>query len=296
MDPRIRTHAEIIVDHSTRIESGDNVVVSMPAAAEDLAVALHEVLGDRGANPVYVNNSERAARAYLRASGADAFETPSHQLALFEAADAFVIARGGANVSEQSDVTPETNAAYRRAMRPVLDERLGKRWCLTQFPSAGHAQLAGMSTEAYENFVWDAVTLDWDEQRDHQAQMVEIMDGADGVTETVVYGVEIPGTNGRAGMACARLDTEPEQFDWQNLANYLKQELPPYAIPIFIRVTSSPMQTTGTFKHQKTDLKKEGYDLSQQNDPVYAWLPGEAYYQPFTPEKQKAVENNEYRF
>jgi aminopeptidase len=181
MDPRIRTHAEIIVDHSTRIESGDNVVVNMPAAAEDLAVALHEVLGDRGANPVYVNNSERAARAYLRASDADAFETPSHQLALFEEADAFVIARGGENVSEQSDVTPETNAAYRRAMRPVLDERLGKRWCLTQFPSSGHAQLAGMSSEAYENFVWDAVTLDWDEQREHQAQMVEILDGADEV-------------------------------------------------------------------------------------------------------------------
>jgi aminopeptidase len=69
-------------------------------------------------------------------------------------------------------------------MRPVLDERLGKRWCLTQFPSSGHAQLAGMSTEAYENFVWDAVTLDWDTQREHQAQMVEVLDGADEVRIT----------------------------------------------------------------------------------------------------------------
>jgi len=181
MDPRIRTHAETIVDHSTRIESGDNVVISMPAAAEDLAVALHEALGDRGANPVFLNNSERVARAYLRASDEETFETPSHQLALFEEADAFVIARGGENVSEQSDVSPDTNAAYRRAMRPVLDERLTKRWCLTQYPSSGHAQLAGMSTEGYENFVWDAVTLDWEAQREHQAQMVDILDGADEV-------------------------------------------------------------------------------------------------------------------
>ncbi|MFB6108055.1 MAG: aminopeptidase, partial [Haloplanus sp.] len=179
MDPRIRTHAETIVDHSTRVEAGDNVVISMPAEAEDLAVALHEAVGDRGANPVYLNNEERATRAYLRA--AEEFETPSHQLALYEETDVFVIARGGANVSEQSDVNPETNAAYRRALRPVLDERLEKRWCLTQFPSSGHAQLAGMSTEAYENFVWDAVTLDWDAQREHQAQMVEILDGADEV-------------------------------------------------------------------------------------------------------------------
>ncbi|WP_435067845.1 aminopeptidase [Haloplanus sp. C73] len=181
MDPRIRTHAETIVDHSTGIESGDNVVISMPAVAEDLAVALHELLGDRGANPVFLNNSDRAARAYLRASDEDAFETPSHQLALYEAADAFIIARGGENVSEQGDVEPDTNAAYRRAMRPVLDERLEKRWCLTQYPSSGHAQLAGMSTEGYENFVWDAVTLDWEAQREHQAQMVDILDGADEV-------------------------------------------------------------------------------------------------------------------
>jgi aminopeptidase len=181
MDPRIRTHAEVIVDHSTRIESGDNVVISMPAVAEDLAVALHELLGDRGANPVYLNNSERASRAFLRASDNENFETPAHQLALFEEADAFVIARGGPNVSEQGDVSPETNAAYRRAVRPVLDERLEKRWCLTQYPSSGHAQLAGMSTEAYENFVWDAVTLDWEAQRDHQARMVDILDGADEV-------------------------------------------------------------------------------------------------------------------
>jgi aminopeptidase len=180
MDPRVRTHAEIIADHSADIQSGDDVVISMPAAAGDLAVALHEVIGDRGANPLYLHNSERASRAYLRAADAE-FETPDHQLALYEAADVFVIARGGANVSEQSDVSPETNAAYRRAMRPVLDERLGKRWCLTQYPSSGHAQLAGMSTEAYEEFVWDAVTLDWEAQREHQARMVDILDGADEV-------------------------------------------------------------------------------------------------------------------
>jgi aminopeptidase len=181
MDPRIRTHAEVIVDHSTRVEPGDDVVIAMPAEAEELAVALHEALGDRGANPIYLNNSERASRAFLRASDEEAFETPAHQLALYEAADVFIIARGGTNVSEQSDVNPETNAAYRRAMRPVLDERLTKRWCLTQYPSSGHAQLAGMSTEAYEDFVHDAVTLDWDAQREHQARMVDILDGADEV-------------------------------------------------------------------------------------------------------------------
>jgi len=169
----------VIAEHSAGIEAGDMVVIAMPAAAEDLAVALHEVCGDRGATPVYLNNSDRASRAFLRAAGDGGdpeFETPAHHLALHEAADTFVIARGGANVTETSDVAPETNAAWRRAYEPVQRERLSKTWCLTQFPTAGHAQLAGMSTEAYEQFVWDAVTTDWDAQREHQAQMKEILD------------------------------------------------------------------------------------------------------------------------
>jgi aminopeptidase len=176
MDPRIREHAQVIVEHSTDVQPGDNVVVALPAVAEDLGVALHELIGDRGANPVFLHNSERADRAYLRA--ADEFDTPAHQLALYEETDVVILARGGLNPSEQSDVDPATNAAYRRALQPVQQERLSKRWCLTQYPTPGHAQLAGMSTEAYENFVWDAVSLDWDVQREHQQQLVDILNDA----------------------------------------------------------------------------------------------------------------------
>ena len=182
MDPRIRDHAETIVEHSVSLEAGDNVVIQLPPAAEDLATALYELCGDIGANPVWLAYSDRPSRAYLLA--ADDFETPQHQLAFYEQTDAFIIARGGSNVTETSDVPPEANAAHRRAMKPVQTERLSKRWCLTQFPTSGHAQLAGMSTEAYENFVWDAVSLDWDKQRAFQAQMVEILDPADEVRIT----------------------------------------------------------------------------------------------------------------
>jgi aminopeptidase len=137
------------------------------------------LLADRSATPLFLHHSERAQRAYQR--NADEFATPDHEKAMYEAADAVVIARGGDNAVEKSDVPPEKEAAYRRAHRPVQQERLSKRWCLTQFPGSGHAQLAGMSTEAYENFVWDAVTLDWEAQREFQAQLVDILDDADEV-------------------------------------------------------------------------------------------------------------------
>ncbi|MFC7009073.1 aminopeptidase [Halalkalicoccus salilacus] len=179
MDPRIREHAEIVVDHSTDVGAGDNVVISAPAVASDLAVALHEVIGDRGANPIYLNADDRAKRAFLRAR--EEFDTPSHERALMEETDVFVHLRSSENATETSDVQPETTAAYSVAQQPIREERLSKRWCLTQFPAPANAQLAGMSTEAYENFVWDAVNKDWDEQREHQKQLVEILDPADEV-------------------------------------------------------------------------------------------------------------------
>src|SRR5699024_480218 len=76
------------------------------------------------------------------------------------------------------DVAPEKNAARGAAMKPLSDEVMKKRWCGTQFPTAGNAQDAEMSTEAYEAFVYDAMLKDWDAQREHQEQMVEILDPA----------------------------------------------------------------------------------------------------------------------
>lgn len=178
MDPRIRQHAKVIANHSVDIQPGENVVIKAPVVAEDLAVALHEVVGDIGAIPVYETQSDRAERAYLRAAGADGVETAEHGVALYEDADVIIRMRGDSNVTEQSDIAPETMAAHKKAQKPVQQTILSKRWCLTQFPSPSYAQIAEMSTEEYEDFVWNAVNKDWEAQREHQQQMVEILDPA----------------------------------------------------------------------------------------------------------------------
>ncbi|WP_254545390.1 aminopeptidase [Halomarina pelagica] len=178
MDPRIREHAEIVVSHSTDVQPGDLVVVAAPAVAEDLVVALHEAIGDVGATPVFLGKSDRAERAYLRAVDEDDLRTPEHLQALYERADRVIRVRAKENATETSDVPTETNAAHSRAYQPVQETVLGKRWCLTQFPTPAGAQLAETSTAAYENFVWDAINRDWDAQREFQANMVERLDAA----------------------------------------------------------------------------------------------------------------------
>ncbi|WP_458188900.1 aminopeptidase [Haladaptatus sp. NG-WS-4] len=182
MDSRIREHAEIVVDHSLDVERGDAVVVRAPTPADDLAVALSELLGERGAFPlVTAGRRDRKQAAFLGAIDPSDVETPDHERALFEAADAIVHVRAYENASDMSDVDAETHAAYNQAYQPVQQEILSKPWCLTQHPSPGSAQLAEMSTSTYEEFVYGAMNKDWDEQREFQEQMVEILDAADEV-------------------------------------------------------------------------------------------------------------------
>ncbi len=86
--------------------------------------------------------------------------------------------RANENATETADVDPETESARSQARQSVLDERLSTQWCLTQHPTPANAQLAELSTEAYESFVYDAVNKDWAAQRDQQQQMVELLDPA----------------------------------------------------------------------------------------------------------------------
>jgi aminopeptidase len=177
MDSRIREHAQIIAGHSTSIGAGDNVVIDADPIADDLVTALYEVIADLEANPLTVRGrtGSRFRRAYLRNHDGD-FELPSHEMALFEEMDVYIAVRSHRNATETADVDSATTSAYRTARKQLLDERLSKRWSLTQFPTPASAQLAEMSTEGYENFVYDAVLKDWDAVREHQAQLVEILE------------------------------------------------------------------------------------------------------------------------
>ncbi len=90
-----------------------------------------------------------------------------------------------------------------------------------------------------------------------------------GVDEAVVYGVAIPGADGRAGMAAIRWNRACGPLNGQALADGLFQALPRYAVPLYIRVKDQP-DVTATFKHRKVDLKREGYDPALVEDELYA--------------------------
>jgi fatty-acyl-CoA synthase len=86
-----------------------------------------------------------------------------------------------------------------------------------------------------------------------------------GVLEAVVYGVTIPGTEGRAGMVAAVIS---EDIDLVAFRQHLVGRLPEYARPLFLRI-SSEIEVTGTFKPKKHNLARDSYDPSASADPIY---------------------------
>lgn len=101
-------------------------------------------------------------------------------------------------------------------------------------------------------------TFRWKGENVSTTEVENALGAFDGVEDAVVYGVEIPGTNGRCGMAALRL-ADGVELDRDALAAHLDRELPAYATPVFLRLLRE-VETTGTFKYKKTDLKRDAYD------------------------------------
>jgi fatty-acyl-CoA synthase len=109
-------------------------------------------------------------------------------------------------------------------------------------------------------------TFRWKGENVATQEVAEILNSAPSVSETNVYGVAIPGADGRAGMAAIVL---APGVDFDGAAFYAHAEqLPAYARPLFVRIVGA-MNVTGTLKQRKIDLQRAGYDPSVSADPIY---------------------------
>jgi fatty-acyl-CoA synthase len=118
-------------------------------------------------------------------------------------------------------------------------------------------------------------TFRWKGENVATSEVSEALGVIPGIEEANVYGVAVPGMDGRAGMAALVVDHE---FDRTALAAQLASSLAPYSRPVFLRLMPQ-MEITGTFKQRKVELVKEGFDPSAILEPLY-WLdPATAQYE-----------------
>lgn len=136
-------------------------------------------------------------------------------------------------------------------------------------------------------------TFRWKGENVSTTEVEGIISKFSGIAESVVYGVEIPNTSGRAGMAKLILSDPTKAPDLAKLYSYFKEELPPFAVPLFLRIATGT-ETTETMKHQKAPLKRMGYDCDQVEDSLY-FLSPEKKYILITPEIRDGINEGKYR-
>ena len=123
-------------------------------------------------------------------------------------------------------------------------------------------------------------TFRWKGENVATGEVADAFGSVAGIKEVNVYGVVVPGADGRAGMAAL---VATQGFDPAALGEKIAAHLAPFARPLFLRLRPE-MEITGTFKLKKADLVKDGFDPGRINDPLYWYNQASGRYEPVTQE------------
>ncbi len=161
----------------------------------------------------------------------------------------------------------DTTASEKKILRNVFAP--GDAWFRT-------GDLMRRDGDGYFFFV-DRVgdTFRWKGENVSTGEVAQRLQADPGVIEANVYGVKVPGADGRAGMAALVVD---DRFDLSSFGQRVGRDLPAYAQPVFLRLISG-LAVTGTFKHRKVDLVAQGFDPEAIGSPVYVRSPDASYHE-----------------
>ncbi|KAL2179358.1 uncharacterized protein P884DRAFT_283292 [Thermothelomyces heterothallicus CBS 202.75] len=147
-------------------------------------------------------------------------------------------------------------------------------------------------------------TFRWKSENVSTAEVAQVVGLHPGVLEANVYGVQLPRHEGRAGCAAVvfqksalagGVDGVPSVETLRTLAKHVRAGLPKYARPLFLRaVKGGSLQTTGTNKQQKTNLRSEGVEPSKTGSDNVFWLKGDTYVR-FRPEDWEALQGGKVK-
>lgn len=164
-DPRITRLAELLINHSTRLQKGEHLLIEAFDIPEEMVIALVREARKAGGHPHVAIRNGRIMRA-LNADASDDnlkvwAECDLHRMKQMQA---YIGLRGSHNVSEMSGIPDDQmKKAARLYAKPVhFEQRVNHtKWCVLRWPTPSMAQLAQMDTESFEKFYFDVCTLDY---------------------------------------------------------------------------------------------------------------------------------------
>ena len=162
-DPRITQLARNLISHSVVLQPGERILIDLYDTPAEVGIALVQAAREAGGIPFVGLHDARITRE-LQLAGTEAqYDILSaSQLAFMQDMQAYIAIRGSLNITESADVPPDRMKMVAQKRRPVTDHRVKKtKGCVLRWPNPSMAQLAGMSTEAFEDFYFRVCLLDY---------------------------------------------------------------------------------------------------------------------------------------
>ncbi|TWT37973.1 Aminopeptidase PepS [Posidoniimonas corsicana] len=184
-DPRITKLADLLLDHSCELQSGETILIeAIDLPEQNLTCALIEGAAARGATPLVTTKDLHVLRSLYRTATPESMKLAGElERTRMEKVQAYIGVRGSGNSSQHADVPSEKMDLYQEHwLRRVNDYRVPKtKWVVLRYPTDSFAQAAGMSTEAFTDFYFDVCTADYAQMAENQKPLIKRMEDADKV-------------------------------------------------------------------------------------------------------------------
>ena len=182
-DARFDKLAALLVDYSTSLKSNEKVLIESFDAPDEMTIALIRAARKAKAVPfVHIQRARVSRELALEIDERQLSLTAAHELARMKKMDAYIAIRGSNNISELADVPTDRMKLIAKKLRPLQDQRVQKtKWVVLRWPTPAMAQLAGMSTEAFEDFFFKVCTLDYRKLQPGMKALKALMEETDKV-------------------------------------------------------------------------------------------------------------------
>jgi aminopeptidase len=185
MDPRFETLARLLVGHSVELRPGDHMLIEAFDVPEAMVIALVRAARAAGGHPHVELRSNRVLRELYQGAAEDNFAVwARHDADRMRSMQAYIGLRGQHNVSELSGIPDEQMKRQARLYQKPVHFELRvphTRWCVLRWPTPAMAQLARVSSEAFEDFYFKVCTLDYARMKPAAEALARRMRGTDRV-------------------------------------------------------------------------------------------------------------------
>jgi aminopeptidase len=185
LDPRIDKFAKMLINYSCAVKKGEKILIEAIDVPHEFSAALVHHAARAGGHALVMLKSNQINRALMQSGTKAQWETIAKVERLqMQSVQCYIGARGSPNVSELSDVHSDKQKLYELTVWEKVhrEVRIAKtRWCVLRWPSPSMAQMAEMSTEAFEDFYFDVCTLDYAKMSRAMKPLKKLMERTDRV-------------------------------------------------------------------------------------------------------------------